>query len=226
MKNLSSIFNSGLELLLTSKKNQKSLPAWFEYQDVKRKVREGMRAEGLDPDCAANAGELLCRCVRDMHLEIPVGSALAGTQDDAFSPSYALINPTFKVESFAGYCDPVAIYNDITEEDGIPQARIDEVREYYRGTPYVKQLREIYSRTTELTDEVAFFMEPVTGHMIPDMRSYLAFGFDALTADAPESGYAPVMKGAAEAVKILAARYAELAESLKEGSNLKLSRTQ
>lgn len=216
MKNLSTIFNSGLELLLSAKKEQRSLPAWFEYQDVKRQVREAMRAEGLDPDSAANSGELLCRCASAMHLEIPVGSVFAGTQDDAFSPSYALINPTFKVESFAGYCDPVAIYNDISEEDGIPAERIEEVREYYRQTPYVKNLRDIYARTPELTDEVAFFMEPVTGHMIPDMRPVLALGLDTMTSSAPDREFTPVMKAAAEAAKILAGRYAELAESLKD----------
>ena len=103
-----------------------------------------------------------------MNLTIPPGSVFAGTQDDAFSPSYALINPSFEVESFAGYCDPVAIYSDIEPSAAIPKERIEAVRDYYRGTPHVKRLTAIYEKTATLTDEVTFFMEPVTGHMIPD----------------------------------------------------------
>ena len=135
MKNPAELFNEGLEQLFAAKLRQKQLTGWFEYQEIRMREREAMRAAGRDPDEARHAGELLCRCVERMPLSIPAGSVFAGTQDDAFSPSYALINPGFQVESFAGYCDPVAIYADIEPSEAIPAERIEAVRNYYRETP-------------------------------------------------------------------------------------------
>ena len=217
MKNPAELFNAGLEQLFAAKLRQKQLTGWFEYQEIRMREREAMRAAGRDPDEARHAGELLCRCVERMPLSIPAGSVFAGTQDDAFSPSYALINPGFQVESFAGYCDPVAIYADIEPSEAIPAERIEAVRNYYRETPYVKRLTAIYEKTAALTDEVAFFMEPVTGHMIPDMRPILAQGLEAFVAAAPaDTPFVAVMREAARAAAILAGRYAELAETLAE----------
>lgn len=209
------LFNDGLQKLLSAKKNQLVLHSFFEYQELKKQIRETMRAEGLDPDAKENAGKLLIRCVSEMKLSIPVGSIIAGTQDDAFSPSYALINPAFTVESFAGYCDPVAIYNDVETDENITPERVDAVRNYYRESKYVRELTEVYRQTENYTSEVAFFMEPVTGHMIPDMREILRVGVDSFLETAKgDDGFIPVMKEAAQAVKILAARYADLAEKL------------
>lgn len=209
------LFNDGLNTLMAAKKKQVILHSFFEYQDVKRLVREEMRSEGLDPDAKKNAGKLLCRCVKRMELTIPAGSIIAGTQDDAFSPSYALINPAFTVESFAGYCDPVAIYNDVEPGGKVTPERIEEVRRYYRQSKYVKELTAVYDRTEKYTSEVAFFMEPVTGHMIPDMREILRLGLDAVLENAgANTAYTPVIKEAAQAVKILASRYAEKAAAL------------
>ena len=217
MKNPAELFNAGLEQLFAAKLRQKQLTGWFEYQEIRMREREAMRAAGRDPDEARHAGELLCRCVERMPLSIPAGSVFAGTQDDAFSPSYALINPSFQVESFAGYCDPVAIYADIEPSEAIPAERIEAVRNYYRETPYVKRLTAIYEKTAALTDEVTFFMEPVTGHMIPDMRPILAQGLEAFVAAAPaDTPFVAVMREAARAAAILAGRYAELAETLAE----------
>ena len=209
------LFNDGLQKLLAAKKKQTVLHSFFEYQELKKDIREAMRAEGVDPDAKENAGQLLVRCVSEMKLSIPEGSITAGTQDDAFSPSYALINPAFTVESFAGYCDPVAIYNDVETDENITAARVDDVRNYYRQSKYVRELTEVYSKTENYTSEVAFFMEPVTGHMIPDMREILRSGIDSFLETAEsEAGFTPVMKEAAQAVKILASRYADLAEKL------------
>ena len=209
------LFNDGLSKLISAKKKQIVLHSFFEYQELKKQIRESMRAEGLDPDAKENAGKLLVRCVSQMNLTIPEGSIIAGTQDDAFSPSYALINPAFTVESFAGYCDPVAIYNDVELDENVTAARVDAVRKYYRESKYVKELTEVYRKTENYTSEVAFFMEPVTGHMIPDMREILRCGLDPLLESASEkSGFVPVIIEAAQAVKILASRYADLAEKL------------
>ena len=215
MKNSAELFNTGLELLLAAKLRQKQLTSWFEYQEIRMQEREAMRATGHDPDDARYAGELLCRCVKRMPLSIPEGSVFAGTQDDAFSPSYALINPNFRVESFTGYCDPVAIYADIEPSETISAERIETVKNYCRETPYGKRLVEIYQKTATLTDEAAFFMEPVTGHMIPDMRPILAQGLETFVANGScDTPFVAVMHEAAQAAVILSCRYAELAEKL------------
>ena len=167
------IFNAGLKKVLTYKGSQHTFKGWFLYQEIKMNARQELARRGLNPDAAENQAEILNLCVERMPLSIPEGSFIAGTQDDAFSPSYALINPSFKVETFAGYCDPVAVYDDITPDDEISRERIEKVRDYYASTAYVKRLKKIYDGTGLITKEVAFFVEPVTGHVIPDCRPIL-----------------------------------------------------
>ena len=121
-----------------------------------------------------------------------------------------MINPAFRIETFAGYCDPVAIYNDLEPDAEFPAERIEKVRAYYTQTPYVQALKKVYAATGKLTEEVVFFVEPVTGHTIPDLRKVLAKGIDALE-------YIPAaenIRAALEAAKILARRYADLADEL------------
>ncbi len=202
------IFARGTARLLEAKFAQKRMTGWFEFQEIKMQVREKHQA----PDAAESQAEILCECVRRMKLTIPRGSIIAGTQDDAFSPSYALINPAFRIETFAGYCDPVAIYDDLTPDGEFPRERIERVRDYYSRTPYVRALKKVYAATGKLTEEVAFFVEPVTGHTIPDLRPILRRGIDALEY-VPE---AKNIRAALEAAKILAARYADLADALQE----------
>lgn len=113
MNTADAILKDGLRKLVDGKRRQLRVDGWFYLQELRMRERETMRRGGTDPDDPAAAGELLCRLAEKMTLSIPEGSALAGTQDDAFSPSYALINPAFRVQSFAGYCDPLAIYDDL-----------------------------------------------------------------------------------------------------------------
>ena len=200
------IFARGTAKLLEYKFAQKRLTGWFEFQELKMQVRQQHTA----PDAAVSQSEILSRCIENMNLSIPRGSVIAGTQDDAFSPSYALINPAFRIETFAGYCDPVAIYDDLTPDAEFPQERIEKVRSYYTQTPYVQTLKKVYAATGKLTEEVVFFVEPVTGHTIPDLRNVLAKGIDSLEY-IPE---AKNIRAALEAAKILARRYADLADEL------------
>ena len=177
-----------------------------------------MRREGLDPDAPEHAGELLCRCVESLPLTLPEGSVLAGTQDDAFSPSYALINPAFQVESFRGYCDPTAIYADIAPSEEFPEERIRRVRDFFQASPFVKSLNAIYRDFANWTEEAVFFVEPVTGHMIPDPGRILREGLRNLPAQSDDAGnpFRGSMRRAADAPRILARRYAELAEHLRK----------
>ena len=204
------IFQTGLNKLLNTKSKQVKLTGWFVYQELKMSVREEFASRGLDPDAAVNQPAILLECLKKMPLSIPEGSALAGTQDDAFSPSYALINPAFRVETFAGYCDPLAVYDDISPDEEFSAERIARVRNYYAGTKYVRQLKEVYKDSGALTEEVAFFAEPVTGHIIPDMRQVLKYGVENL----PYSRESQTNRDAMQGAVILAQRYAELADRL------------
>ena len=154
-------------------------------------------------------------------LSISAHAAFAGTQRDAFARSYALINPDFRVETFSGYCDPTAVFGDIqpigggSGGDAITQERIDTLREKTRQSAYVTQLMEMYAAHERSMSEVAFFVEQVTGHLIPDFRPALKYGVDALIAelDAREPNEArQAMKIALQCAKTLAGRYAEIAK--------------
>lgn len=203
-------FLNGLNILLENKRSQKKITGWFVYQEIKMTVRESFASRGLDPDAPENQGDILCECLQKMPLSIPRGSVLAGTQDDAFSPSYALINPAFRVETFAGYCDPVAVYDDIAPDEDFSAERIARVRDYYSNTKYVRQLKDVYKKAGALTEEVAYFAEPVTGHIIPDIRPILKQGIKNLSRVPEAQMIFNTMQGAV----ILAQRYAELARKL------------
>jgi formate C-acetyltransferase len=94
--------------------------------------------------------------------------------------TYALINPAFKVEEFSGYCDPAGVFNDIEPNEEITEERINTVRDYYKETPYVKELGKVYDEYENYTKEVIFFFEQVTGHVIPDFRFALKYGVNEL----------------------------------------------
>jgi len=211
------ILREGVELVRKAKRSQDCMDEWFFVQEIKMQEARTMRADGRNPDDAAGQAELLCRVVRRMPISITKGSAIAGTQDGAFSASYALINPYFKVEEFAGYCDPTDIYNDISPnpQKGITRQRIQTVRHYWEGSAYVSDLRAIYAEAGDEINEVVYFVEPVTGHTIPDMRPFLKNGVQVMQEKARQSGekYGEIMAGTLEAVIILASRYRELAES-------------
>ncbi len=217
------ILKEGAELVRKAKRSQECMDEWFFVQEIKMQECEAMRAEGKNPDGAAGQAELLCRVVRRMPISIIKGSAIAGTQDGAFSASYALINPSFKVEEFTGYCDPTEIYDDISPnpQSGITKQRIQTVRQYWENAAYVSDLRAIYAKAGDEINEVVYFMEPVTGHTIPDLRPYLENGVLAMQRKARESGeeYGLIMDTALEAVVILAERYRELAEALSKQEN-------
>ncbi len=210
------ILNDGLEKVLNFKKSQTSFKDWFLYQEGKMLVREKIAASGRSPDDPALAAELLIRCVEKAPISIPEGTAIAGSMDAAFSPSYALINPAFKVESFAGYCDPIAVYNDISESSGVSKKRIERVRSYYSSTPYVQKLKKAYEDAGPALKEVAYFVEPVTGHVIPDCRPALRDGVAGFARRGrAKTKYSSVMKSSLEAATLLASRYADLAAKLR-----------
>ncbi len=174
-------------------------------------------------DKEMRAAKELEAIIERLPLSISDNAVFAGTQRDAFARSYALINPAFRVETFSGYCDPTAVYNDIEPNEEFPKERIDAVREFTKKTDYVRTLTEMYDKYEDYTGEVAFFIEQVTGHLIPDFRPVLRFGLDKIIGDikdklANETNEKKKTNYEAfiitlESTKRLAERYAEIAES-------------
>ena len=164
--------------------------------------------------------------IERLPLSLSENAVFAGTQRDSFSRTYALINPSFRVETFSGYCDPTAIYDDIEPNEEFPKERIETVREFTKSTDYVKKLTKMYSEYEDYTGEVAFFIEQVTGHLIPDFRPALKYGVDKIIGDIEEKIKTETNEKkkinyeafiiSLKSVKRLAERYVSLAEEQKK----------
>lgn len=193
------------------------LTGWFSVKQIQKKYEP--ETKGLPPMEAAAV--LLRHVAEELPITISDHAVFAGTQRDAFASSYALINPAFKVENFAGYCDPTEVFDYIQPTDTISQEDIQEMRAYIRNSPYGKALTETYAACENDTAEVAYFVEQVTGHVIPDMRPVLAHGLRKAMAEAAEKEAAAeseelksnyrAMGIAMDAVLVLAERYRALA---------------
>ncbi|MCL2530775.1 MAG: hypothetical protein FWE40_01275 [Oscillospiraceae bacterium] len=195
--------------LFREERERTRLDGWFFIKQLQRRCCE----EFADLSPQQRAAETLKVVARELPLSISKNAVFAGTQRDAFARSYALINPTFEVESFAGYCDPTAVFGDITPGEGITQDAIDDARAYEQKGAYAKALGEVYAGVEDLTGEVVFFVEQVTGHLIPDFRPMLEHGVVAVA----EKTKNPALKAALEAATILAGRYAEIARKQGQG---------
>ena len=204
-------------LLFKEERAINHLEGWFIVKEAEQKA--DAKYASLPP--MLKAAEKFREAVKILPLSISDHAIFAGTQRDAFARSYALINPTFKVETFAGYCDPTAVYNDIDPTEEFTKERIEALRELDKQTDYVKTLSAVYKDCEKLTGEVAFFVEQVTGHLIPDMRYALKHGIKQMLADIEEkqksandeqkSNY-EAMKIALDCALILAKRYKAIAE--------------
>ena len=205
------------KLLFKEERAINHLEGWFIIKETEQKFDE--KYSDLPP--MRKAAEKFREAVKVLPLSISDYGVFAGTQRDAFARSYALINPTFKVETFAGYCDPTAVYNDIDPTEEFTEERINALRELDKKSDYVKALSEVYKSCENLTGEVAFFIEQVTGHLIPDMRYALKYGVKRMLSDIEEKQKEAspeqydnyeAMKIALDCVLILAKRYKEIAD--------------
>lgn len=167
-----SVLDERVSLLFKEQRDLKRLDGWFIIKEIQ------MQNQGLfdseHPEIAT--AKILDRIIERLPLSLSDNAVFAGTQNDAFAKTYALINPNFNIETFEGYCDPVAVFDDIQPNDVFSRERIDKVRDYYRSTPYVKDLSDVYAKTGIETKEVAYFVEQVTGHVIPDFAPVLRSG--------------------------------------------------
>lgn len=193
------------------------LKGWFFSREIARECDEKYKNE---PDCIRSA-----KTLKDILLRIPLSigtyNVFSGTMDDAFARSYALINPCFSVENFTGYCDPTAVCNDISADQEITQDRIEALRKYTQESKYVKKLNEAYEFAGDCTQEGVFFIEQVTGHLIPDVRMILESGIDEIkstikhnknmTTELEKKNYYEAMLISMDALVTLIDRYANIA---------------
>lgn len=184
------------------------MDGWFIAKEVEMLVNENYAH--CTPE--VKKAHLLCEVLKCIPLFLSENAIFVGTQRDAFAKSYALINPSFTVEGFSGYCDPMAIYNDIEPNDIFTAERIDTVRKFTEKTEMVKMLNKTYSEAENYTKEVIFFVEQVTGHVIPDFRFALKYGVDKLISEATakQGEFYEAAAIALGGVKILTERYIEL----------------
>ncbi len=204
-------------LLFKEERAINHLEGWFIVKETEQRYDEEFK--NLPP--MLRFAEKFRKAVEALPLSISDNAIFAGTQRDAFARSYALINPSFRVETFAGYCDPTAVYDDIDPTPEFTKERIDALREADKKTDYVKSLSAVYNNCEKLTGEVAFFVEQVTGHLIPDMRYALKHGIKTMLNDINEkqksasddvkSNY-EAMKIGLECALILAKRYKAIAD--------------
>ncbi len=211
--------NAKADALFAGQKRRKRLDGWFRVMEIM--MKHGGSVAALHPEI--RAAKLLNHVVSELPLSIDESAVFAGTQNDAFARSYALINPAFKVETFEGYCDPLAVFKDIEPNGEFSRERINRVRSYFTRTPFVNELKKVYAQNKGATWEVVYFVEQVTGHTVADFRPILARGISGvrkeLEARAKKAGNEskPVYDGmriALEAPLVLARRYSALAESM------------
>lgn len=202
--------------LFREQRSLKRLDGWFRIKEIEMNHAEELKS--YHPE--VQAAKRLEAVIQELPLNISDAAIFAGTQNDAFARSYALINPSFTVEGFEGYCDPVAVFGDIEPNDEFPVERIQKVKAYLETTDYVRELKKVYSSCEEDTAEVAYFVEQVTGHTIADFRPVLAEGVDGLILKIQEKMKAcsdeqyPVYEGMIIALRsavLLAERYADIA---------------
>lgn len=224
------------QLLSVQKQNRQTirLDGWFLIQEIRMKALRELRAQGENPSRVILQAKLFDTVCREMPISIRPDEVFAGTQDDAFARTYALINPEFRVETFAGYCDPMAVYGDITPapELGLTEERIGTVRDFWDGEEYAHALNAVYSTTGLETGEVVYFVEQVTGHTVANFGIAIEHGLDSLMERARNSAAAATgeQKDFYEAAVIamsaaahLADRYSELAAEMagKESYSLR-----
>lgn len=197
------------KLLFAEKRAGNRLDGWFIAKEKELELDKVYAGENEEVKKAL----ILRDIIKTIPLYLSDYQLFAGTQDDAFARSYALINPAFKVEEFSGYCDPAAVFGDIVPNEEFNAERIAKARNEFAETEYAVKLGEVYGANECYTKEVIFFFEQVTGHLIPDMRFALKYGVKEMLKkiEGKEGDGYKAFAIALESVVILANRYADIA---------------
>ena len=152
--------------LFKNERAKNRLDGWFIAKEKECEIYDSL----ADLNEEVKRAEILNTVIDTIPLDIDDNALFAGTQDDAFARSYALINPSFKVEEFCGYCDPSAVFGDIEPNEEFTEQRIQSVKDKFAKGEYAQKLGAVYAECEDYTKEVIFFVEQVTGHLIPDFR--------------------------------------------------------
>lgn len=210
--------------LFAAERNITRLDGWF----LTKEMYENELAVSGDIPHVIKTALALKVIAQNLPIYLDENNIFAGTQRDAFAKSYALINPNFKVSTFNGYCDPTAVFDDIAPNDEFTAERIDKVRTQTRQSAYITALTSVYDKAKNDTSEVAYFIEQVTGHLIPDFRTALKYGIQYLidaidthaahTDDSSQKAQYTAMRCSLESVLILAARYRTCALELAQST--------
>ncbi|MBQ3044773.1 MAG: hypothetical protein IJD49_02355 [Clostridia bacterium] len=200
--------------LFAEKRAGNRLDGWFIAKEAELELAKKFEGENEEVKKAL----ILREIVKTIPIYLSDYQIFAGTQDDAFARSYALINPSFKVEEFSGYCDPAAVFSDIEPDGEITAERIEKARNEFAKTEYAVKLGEVYGKNECYTKEVIFFFEQVTGHLIPDMRFAIRYGVKEMLRkiEGKEGNGYKAFAIALESAIILANRYADLAAKQAE----------
>lgn len=195
--------------LFAEKRAGNRLDGWFIAKEKELELSKVYEGENEEVKKAL----ILRDIIKTIPLYLSDYQIFAGTQDDAFARSYALINPAFKVEEFSGYCDPAAVFGDIVPDEEFNAERIEKARAEFAKTEYAVKLGEVYGANECYTKEVIFFFEQVTGHLIPDMRFALKYGVKEMLKkiEGKQGDGYNAFAIALESVIILANRYADIA---------------
>ena len=210
-----------LNLIIKRNAKKKNLIGWVLAKDIqKRKLLE----IGDKYSSAMTQAILLESVCEKIPIFIEPGQIFAGTEEDAFSASYALINPAFRIESFQGYNDEMVFYDDVKPDDKIDDIKftkqmIEDNRVFWSRHPSVIKIREIYKETGNQTKEAVYFVERVTGHTIPSFEKALGKGLEDIITKLKEQekriptkrDYLNAMIKTLQAAIILAERYSKLA---------------
>jgi len=215
-----------LDLIIKRNAEKQNLIGWVLAKDIQRKK---LLEIGDKYSPAMTQGILLESICEQLPIFIEPGQIFAGTEEDAFSASYALINPAFRIENFQGYNDEIAFYDDVKLGDKISEIEITEQmvgknRKFWGKHPSVVKIRDIYKKTGNQTREAVYFVERVTGHTIPSFEEALEKGLKNIIVELKEkkrrfpakSDYFNSMIKTLQSAIILADRYSKLAGQRSE----------
>src|SRR4030042_9629 len=210
-----------LDLIIKRNAEKHNLIGWVLAKDIQRRKLLEIRDKYSTAMTQAILLESVCE---QLPIFIQPGQIFAGTEEDAFSASYALINPAFRIESFQGYNDEMAFYDDVKPNDKIADVEVTEQmiednRKFWSKHPSVVKLRDIYKETGNQTKEAVYFMERVTGHTIPGFEEALEKGLKNIIVELKEkkrrfpakSDYSNSMIKTLQSAITLADRYSQLA---------------
>ena len=204
--------------LFEHERQKKRLDGWFLVEEIYLKTMNESKRKAH----VLKTVEALKNVVSQIPIYIDENNIFAGSPRDAFARSYALINPNFKVSTFEGYCVPTEVFGDIKPNEEFSEERILDAKKKLEKTKYMQDLTTVYDDAKRDMDEVAYFIEQVNAHVIPDFRPAISLGVKKLqkeilvrmektTSEKKRHQYM-AMAESLDCVMILAERYAKEAE--------------